>query len=239
MTDLSDYYSAGYHLIRSRFSEWPEWENSTLLPKKAISLSECISLRFAIYWGWNHRDSHREDTLKFGIPETKLNHFYQWTESTPIDYPGIFPDVATAQAFIKDFELAHEDLYLLGLGLHKDIAKNWEAERSEYLDKDGKPYVGVPQWIFSYRSLETGGTALGYEIASIFHHDLSHSWLCSGLEVDAHQRFGIVPNKYGLISDYEDAKKLYDLMRAGELKGEPEPYDAWLLLSYPLDKEKE
>jgi hypothetical protein len=233
--DLADYYSAGYHLIRTRFSKWPEWEKNPLLPKKALSLSECISLRFAIYWGWNNRNDYREETLKFGIPETKLNDFYQWAESAPIDYPGIFRNVATAQDFIKDFELAHEDLYLVGLGLHKDIAKNWEAERSEYLGIDGEPHEGVPKWIFSHRSLEAGGTALGYELVGLFHYAFSHSWLCSGLEVDAHQQLEIVPNQYGLISNYEDAKKIYDLMRAGELKGEPEPYDAWLLLSYPLN----
>jgi hypothetical protein len=233
--DFTDYYSAGYYLIRAGHPDWPQWENHPLLPYKVISLSECIAQRLAIYWGWNNRDSYRDDTLKFGIPESKLNDFYQWCESSPIDYPGIFPDVTTAQKFIKDCELPHEDLYLLGLGLHKDIEKNWEAERSEYLDKDGKPYDGVPQWIFSHRSLEAGATVLGYELLGLFHYQFSHSWLCSGLEIDVHQNFGIKPNQFGLISNYEDAKKLYDLMRAGKLIGEPEPYDAWLLLSYPLN----
>lgn len=232
--DLADYYSAGYYLIRTRLSEWPQWENHPLLPKKVLSLSGCIAQPLAVYWGWNNRDDYREDALKFGIPEARLNEFYQWCESYPLDYSDIFRDVATAQTFVKNFEIAHEDLYLVGLGLHKDIEKNWEAERSEYLDTDGNPHEGVPKWIFSHRSLEAGGTPLGYELVGLFHYNFSHSWLCSGLEKDAYERFAIQPNAMGLISSYEDAKKLYDLMREGELKGEPEPYNAWLLISYPL-----
>jgi hypothetical protein len=52
-----------------------------------------------------------------------------------------------------------------------------------------------------------------------------------------HELFGIRPNQYGLISTYDEAKKVHDWIAEDNMQGtraEPYPYDAWLLVSYPL-----
>jgi hypothetical protein len=232
--NLLDYYSAGYYLIRAGRPDWPQWDENPLLPKKALSLSECITRTFQIYWGWNNKEDYRDDALAFGFSEDKLSDFYKWAETNFIDFPGIFPSVANAQAFIKDFELPHDDLYLVGLGLHRDLEKFWH-EREMFHWPDGQPMERVSRWILRQTTLEAGGTALGYEVVSIFSGQFSHSWFCSGVEKKAHELFGIRPNSLGLIEQYEDAKKVYKWIE-DEKGGEPEPYDAWLFMSYPLSE---
>ena len=67
--------------------------------------------------------------------------------------------------------------------------------------------------------------------------DFGHSWLCSGLERDMHERFGIRANNKGLLDSYADAKQVYDWIADDAMQGaraEPEPYALWLLLAYPL-----
>ena len=81
---------------------------------------------------------------------------------------------------------------------------------------------------------------LGFEIASFAYHDFGHSWLCSGINQDMYQLYGIHPNAYGLIDTAEDARKVYDWIAEDEMQGrraEPEPYAYWLLVSYPLADE--
>jgi hypothetical protein len=87
-----------------------------------------------------------------------------------------------------------------------------------------------------HEPLPTGGNILGFEVTS-FHFGHGHSWLCSGLERDMHELFGIRPNSYGLIDSYEEAKKAYQWIAEDKLQGtraEPEPYYPWLIVQYPL-----
>jgi hypothetical protein len=49
--------------------------------------------------------------------------------------------------------------------------------------------------------------------------------------------YNIRPNSSGLIDSYDDAKKVYVWIAEDHMQGhraEPEPYDIWLLISYPL-----
>lgn len=50
--------------------------------------------------------------------------------------------------------------------------------------------------------------------------------------------FGIRYNSFGLLNSYDDAKKVYEFYEKNQDLFEPEPYDFWLMLSYPLNSKK-
>ena len=231
--DLDEYYSGGYFLIRASHPGWEQLKTD-LMPDKLISLSTCISPRLGIYWGWKPGDKNA--ALEFGIPKNKLEDFILWCNEeglTKVEHPAMFNSLEAARHFIEQFLPDTSDLYMIGVGLPKDIeAVDWREDYSE----GGVPY-GIEKRIRQHIAVEEGGTVLGFEVVSFGYNDFGHSWLCSGLYRDMHDLFGIRPNNYGLINTAEEARKVYDWIAEDEMRGtraEPEPYDFWLLVSYPL-----
>lgn len=224
---LDDYYCGGYFLIRA---ENPEWvKDNDALPKRVISLSECISQQLMITWGWIPSD--KQAALDFGIAEEKLddfvNHWCQQTNSSDL-YPGLFHTVQEARDFIEKYISKRENLYLIGIGLNHQLAgkKQFSQETNR---------AGIEKLLKQKRQLERDGMVLGHEVVGFWHSSFACSWLCNGLEVDMYEEFAIRPNQYGLISKYSDAKTILDwIMVAPESRAEPTDYLVWLLVSYPL-----
>lgn len=233
MIDLTNFYSGGYFLIRAHHPEWPQF-NYELLPAAPISLSVRVCPRVRVHWGWIPGD--REGARVFGIPETKLDECLEWCAreyDTDMDMWSMFYSPAAARRFIRRFDLPTENLYLIGAGLPIHLeAQDWRAFYDEKED------YGIEKRIHQQLPIEEGGQSIGFEVVSFEGGDLSNSWLCSGLEKDMHDLFGIRPNAFGLIDTLEDAIKVYTWIKEDEMKGtraEPEPYDVWLLLNYPLE----
>jgi hypothetical protein len=232
--DLSDYYSGGYFLVKADKPDWEQLHDS-LLPNKFVSLSRCMCPHLEVYWGWTPGD--QEAALNFGIPQDKLSQFIEWCSTeykSHMDYTSIFYSVKNAQQFIKRFLLNTEDLYIVGAGLHKELeASRWREPNQEKIE-------GIDKLIEQHLPLETGGTLLGYDVVSYSYHDLSCSWLCNLNIRTMHEMFDVRPNNYGLFETYEDARKVDQWIFEDDMKGtraEPEPYDVWMLMSYPLTAE--
>ncbi len=255
MIDLSDYYSGGYFLICANKPDWPQLKHQTppdkpighyengasaearslrneLLPAKLISLSRCICPRLQVAWGWTPPD--REAALQFGIAEDRFEAFVLWCENEyqlEMDYYSIFHTPAAARRFAERFMPQPSHLHLIGAGLHQSLAL------TQWRDPADEELYGIEQRIRQHLPLEPGGTTLGFEVASFTNSDVSHSWICSGLPEDMQQLFGIRPGQFGLIERREDAQRVYEWIVEDEQRGhraEPEPYDYWLLVSYPL-----
>ncbi len=226
--DLADYYAAGYVLIRANPPEW-EHLKETLKSEKLISLSTCICpMRFSINWGWI--PGNQDNALEFGISEDRIDKFFEWCRgdaNEELIMYSLFKSAKFAQQFVERFIDDTHDLHLIGIGLQKDRRQEWvnDPERNNRLDSRIKKGV----------LMESGGTPLGFEVVSYAYHDFNHSWLCSGLEVDMKELFGIESNKHGLIDSYTEAKQVSDwIAEEPGRRGEPEPYDFWLLVDYPL-----
>jgi hypothetical protein len=234
MIDLNDYYSGGYFLLRADKPDWPQLKTD-LLPEKLVSMSRCMCPRLSVHWGWN--PGNREAALKFGIPETKLDEFVEWCNSgyqTDLDVMSMFYSPEAARRFIKQFSLNTNNLWLVGTGLPKELEEaNWREE----IDQNER-VEGVEKRIEQHLPIESNGIILGFEVVSYQYHDLSHSWLCNYLQQDMFDLYGIRPNQYGLIDSHDEANKVYNWIAEDDMKGtraEPEPYDFWLLISYPLE----
>jgi hypothetical protein len=231
MINLNDYYSGGYILLRANKPDWPQLKTD-LLPDKLVSLSH-LCPKVNVNWGWVTGD--KDVALSFGIPEAKLNEFAAWCAKefeSDMDMYSVFHSTDAARRFARRFLTNTTDLYLIGTGLNKEIEEsNWRYESEA-------PTFGISKNIEQHFPLEVGGISLGFEVVSFSYDNFSHSWLCNYLHQDMHQLFDIRPNEYGLIATYDEANKVYDWITEDKMKGsraEPEPYDPWLLVSYPLN----
>jgi hypothetical protein len=232
MIDLNDYYSGGYFLLRADKPDWSTLQ-SDLLPEKLVSLSTCMCPRVSVGWGWNPGD--KQAALDFGIPKDKLDEFVDWcgyASETEIGVWSMFSSLDNARQFIRRFLPDATDLKLIGVGLRQDLAeKNW-------LHSEGQRDEGVEKRIQQQLPIELGGEILGFDVVMYNYNDFGDSWLCSDLQHEMHNLFAIRPNQYGLLNNAVDARKIYEWIDEGEMLGihraEPEPYDFWLLLSYPL-----
>jgi len=231
--DLRDFYSGGYFLLRAGRPDWPPPFGEFLPSGNLISLSHCICRkRLSVLWGWN--PGNRAAVLEFGISETRLAEFVAWCgteyrESMALTSMFYSPDAA--RSFIKRFELETDNLFIIGAGLPQEPHKAWQEEEPDN--------EGIAKRVKQAIPIEKSGEPIGYDVVGYSYTDFAHSWLCSGLEHDMNKLFGLRANTSGLIDTYADAKKVNDWIAEDDGQGvraEPEPYDFWLLVSYPLDE---
>lgn len=235
MTEInrSQFYSGGFFLIRSGHPDWEEL-NDGLLPDTLVSLSYCINQRFNLVWTWIPND--KNSAIEFGIREDKWEEVKNWCSENfeeKVDLGGMFHSVEVAQDFIADFVVDLDDLWLIEIGLPQFLKSlQWEEPTS-----DDFPIQGIEKRIEQEISLSTDGDILGFDIVNYEYQNLSHSWLCSYFHRDMFDMFGIQTNQYGLIHNYDETMKIYDWISDEEMignRGEPQPYDFWLLVSHPL-----
>ncbi len=229
--DLSDFYSGGYFLLRTGRPNWPPPFGEFLPDGNLMSLSKHIcEKRLSVIWGWNPGD--REAALEFGIQPEQLAEFVEWCGvdyHESMDLTSMFYSPEAARTFVKRFEVDTDNLFIIGAALPKELHNAWIHEEPDN--------EGIAKQIKQGLPVDKSGELLGYDIVSYSYHDFSCSWLCSGLEKDMNALFGIRANSKGLIDTYSDAKKVNDWIAEDEGKGiraEPEPYDFWLLVSYPV-----
>lgn len=230
--DLRDFYSGGYFLLRAGRPDWPPPFGEFLPGGNLISLSDCICRkRLSVIWGWN--PGNREAALEFGIPETRLVEFVEWCGTDyreSMDLASMFYSPDTARDFIRRFELDTDNLFIIGAGLPKELHRAWLEEEPDN--------EGIAKRVKQAVPVENSGEPIGYDVVSYSYHDFAHSWLCSGLEKDMNEMFGIRVNSIGLLDTYASAKKVNDWIAEDDGKGiraEPEAYDLWLVMSYPLE----
>jgi len=226
MIDLNDFYLEGYVLLRADHPGWEQLKDG-LLPDRLVSLSAHICPHLQIYWGWV--PGNRDAAIRFGIPEERWDAFREWCKRPlTLDAMSAFETIESARDFIQQFLPDVENLYLIGAAYPKSLAE---------VDIEATHQEGKTTSLERRILLESGGEPLGFEVVSFAHNDFGCSWLCNYLHKDMHELFSIRPNGYGLIEREDDARKVSEWIAEDEMKGtraEPEPYDYWLLVSYPL-----
>ena len=206
-----------------------------------ISISNCIGKKLKVYWGWDIKQN-RQEILDFGIPEGKFSAFEAWsTNDELVGFPGVFYSLDAAREFIADFMAGDSDIVAIGIGLPNGMVDDFLADNPQIIYDPVKQthhgdLYGVNYVLHQKNQLEPYGKGMGFEVVGE-NFGLSCSWLCSGIEKDMHELYGIRPNSYGLIDTYADAAKVYEWIAEDEMQGtraEPEPYYPWLIVQYPL-----
>lgn len=241
--DRTQFYSGGFFLVRAGKTDLFE---DNLLPPKVITLSPCIGGTFDSVWTWGSLDeglpyiNTRERVEAFGINLEQWDEIKTWCSTQQeleyLDIYGVFTTISSAREFINKFLADTTDLHLLEIGLPRELATADWFKRTQV---NGESF-GIDKLISQKIPLSTDSEILGFEVLSYDYHNLGHTWLCSYLHRDMHKLYGIKPNQYGLIDDYNDAKKVYEWIAEDDMKGrraEPEPYDFWLVISHPLTEQ--
>ena len=166
-----------------------------------------MNQRFNIIWTFIPED--KESALEFGIPESKWDELKTWCSDEfrkEIDLGGMFHTKQAAQQFINRFLPDITDLYLIEPGLPSYIKPLTWSEPPI----DDYPEEGIEKRISQEVPLSQDGTILGFDVAGFEYHDLSCSWFCTYIHRDMYELYGIRPNPFGLLDEYEDAKRVYE-----------------------------
>jgi len=232
---ISEFISGGYFL--AKHADRAAGMSADLLPTRILSASSCITDipdAWAIKWA-NYKESERkEEAAKFGITPEILPQVIDWVtsglESRKIGWPVVFYSLETAQQFAQSFLPHDNDLALIGIGLQRELADLLLREEKPP-ENHGKP--GIYEALSQDLNLASSGLVLGFEVLG-YEWGGFHSWLCNGLEVDSYREFNIRPNRYGFISDIEDAAKSAEYASREDVGAEPALWQAWLVVKYPM-----
>lgn len=141
-----------------------------------------------------------------------------------MEWPNVFSSPEFAQRFVRELEVSTYELLLIGLGYP-----------AVFVDSFGKEDDTVPPMLWAMVNkripMAPAGEILGYEVLGGEQFGY-HSWLCYHYEEIGFEKFGMRPNRYGLIERLEDAKKIADHVDAeGTANG---PWYPWLIVRYSL-----
>jgi hypothetical protein len=228
--DLGDYIAGGYFI--TKYAD-EGFYKSDLLPERVVSVSGCIGKPMEVVWGWDIA-RYQWEIQNFGIDSKKLEQFQKWCSGKT---PGALYTLELAKEFIIEFLLQKDDVLLIGVGLPKPLVDDFLIQHKQTVFHANEQVYRDALYSVNYalsegKPLPPDGNALGFEVVSYVYSEFNHSWLCSNLERDIYELFNIHTNEYGLINNYEEAKKGYEWFIEAK-QGEPEPYHPWLLVQYP------
>jgi hypothetical protein len=225
--ELDDYISGGYFLV-TRINRPPDVSN--LVPDSVVTLSNCFTDIAPDTWAdadYRYDDEERvQAALKFGIPASAVPELVSmFTQAVrPQHLTNAFPSLFVAQNFYRcctDKGL----VVLVGLGLERSLVPTFH----EQLHDDSNQGYGLVERVNANAPLERGGKVLGYEPLG-FEATQFHSWLCHNAPVEAHDRFGILPNSEGFIDSFADAVRVTQNLKA--TGAETAIWEPWLVVQY-------
>jgi hypothetical protein len=224
---VNNYVSGGYYIVKAipRPSDLSE-----ILPENLLTLSNCFTtvMRELIQLQWdNYADVQEaivEEATDFGIEQSQIPDLVSWVKAQHNTHYHVFTQVESPlelrERFIRDLS-AH----VIGIGLHESLLDSFRMQ----VTKDINNGLGLVELIDEKRPVAEGGKPLGFEPLG-FEATKFHSWLCHYAPNEIHKKFGIRPNRLGLIDQLEDACQVNDyLLRTG---AEPAIWEPWLLVGY-------
>lgn len=242
--DLNDYISAGYFI--THHIDRPDHSDDALLPPKIISLSSDIANFFPNDWtlDWVKMDEklREKKALAFGLKKSALKQTVDSLTSRfnqDFGYHNVCYSLETARSMVKEFSLDKIDLTIIGAGLHHSIKEKFIAEMMPPPPKEGYApigQVGILEIALKDEKLTHGAQILGFELMSFYSHCIGSSWLSYDLEREINEKLKIVPNKYGLIDNFEDALKSCEHITKNVVITEPGFWIPLLIAQYSLEK---
>jgi hypothetical protein len=224
---MNDYVSGGYYVVK--VIPRPSVV-SDILPNNLLTMSTCFTtvMRDVIQLQWdpyeNVRDSIAEEASEFAIAQPQIPDLVRWAKAQHNTNYLVFTEVGPPLELLDRF-ITDASTHVLGIGLHTSLLESFKSQ----LSKDVNNGLGLAELVDKKLPLAESGVPLGYEPLG-FGGTSFHSWLCHDAPQEAHKRFGIRPNQFGLIDKFEDARQVNDyLLQTG---AEPGIWEPWLLLNY-------
>lgn len=232
------HHSAGF--VVAKRIERPSNSDKTLLPRKLISASGCLTslLPSGVFIAWDSgpQEGRQDELERWGLATTDLGNLVSWMTQAHHDgsfvLPNAFTSLEAVRAFMETFALSQEDLVVLELGLHESLINEFLEDPT--VDESASQYH-YHRLLRSGQLLNRSVVPLGYEVLGQEHLAHFHSWLCNGLEVPVNEHLGVRPNEFGLISNFGEADRVARYCCQDEVGATPVPWYPWLLCQVPLE----
>ncbi len=235
----ASFLSAGFLVTRK--VDRSQYHSPDLLPSRLISASSCICTfipdTWAIEWASDTRDDSVRKAAFFGLDKHELPEIQAWIThgfQGLFRWPNVCPNIEIATNLVRRYLGGCNDIIVFELALHESYVEAFCRAAEPPPPKPGFAEIGrqgVHEVILERRRIRHDGHRLGFEPLE-FYTSLSCSWLCNGLEKLAHDALGIRPNAHGLIEDFEDARKVVELISRPDTGAEPGLWLPWLLIDH-------
>jgi len=151
--ELEQYVCGGYFIVRTADSSGPvefcEICKAKLPPGEILTMSTCLTVTLPHNWAYqwvNVTDEERRRSAQsWGLAESDLNEFMQWTterqRAGEIGYPNVLRTLDTARELLRRFPIGCNGWNLLGLGLRRDNAASFVAEYAPIRENELLPDI--------------------------------------------------------------------------------------------------
>ncbi len=235
-TDTQSYLSAGYVITRA--VRLPP-ERTGPLPAEVLSVSPDIAVfvpdYWAVEWASCSMEERREEAARFGITAAELQAVMTWVTAhfgtDEIGWTHVFYSLDLARTFLQTFLPHADDLVLLGIGVHPDIAPAFLEVNAP---PPGEGRWGYYEMLARREGLAPGGEPLGFEVVGLGVGAL-HTWITNGWERITCSELGICPGRFGLLGEFDQAMQAADYRYPpGTFEEEASLWQPWLLVRYAL-----
>jgi hypothetical protein len=199
-------------------------------PEKIFSASKDVAQFFPDEWAipWSRMDEQqrRHRAHAFGINNEQRAAVTAWCRerfSVEYGWPNVIFSLDTARSLKAQYLRDNEDVAILGVGLHRSLARDFGRIGPPPRQEPGFAPVGKSGIYEAFlRGAEIeDGTPLGFELIE-YRQGFARTWLCSE-EFD--RSAGV--NKYGLIDDFDEAMRRIGRLSQSSIK----QWLPWLLVS--------
>jgi hypothetical protein len=215
---------------------------SSDLPDLLVSASPCLCPQFpgdyALDWCTMPNERRAETFGAVGIEPDRMPAAREWALTAfdeEFGWPAVFYSVDAARKARASFFRADLDIRVVGLAVESGALDEFLRETAPPAAVEGFAPEGAGGYhrVAQKRSrLDEGGRLLGFEPLSIEHRQVTHSWLCSQLDVHCTRVLGIRPNAAGAIATLDDARRCCDEISRAEVGAEPGLWRPFAIVDY-------
>ena len=234
------FIATGYLLLRE--APRPSSSSQELLPERILSASTCISPQFpgtySIEWAAGTEAERSAAFDKIGLPVERRQAAVSWATEQfdrAIGWPGVFLQCADALETRDRFFAGVPAPSVLGLGLPEGRVDEFIRASSPPPQVPGYSPMGESGFLRSAKRREplaSGHRPLGFELLNVEVGQISHSWLCNGLESHFWSTRGIRPGPNGFIQTLDEAARCSTSIATERPGAEPGPWFPWLIVEY-------
>jgi hypothetical protein len=218
-------YLLGYLITKPRAAI------NSLLPDKYISVTLCMADVFPYFSLPNEGDLYIRQNGWSNLPNNVMCNIDKWIHNNLVfeNYfqSGYFHSLEQTEVFIENFLRHEEDILILGIYLDEQDYDYFMTY--DYFMIQTKSYFPISKKI----KYDNQGKILGYEVFGTEYGWINgHDTKCNDLTKDIKDKFGYLPNNFGLYNSFDETREIVNWTDSEEYQGEQVPYISIMIVDY-------
>lgn len=204
---------------------------NNLLPDKYISVTLCMADVLPYFSLPNKGDIYRSQYGWSSIPKNVMENIDKWIHDNLVFekyfQSGYFHSLEQSKTFIENFLPHEKDILILGIYLDEQDYDFFMT--NDYFMNQAKNYFPISKKI----KYDNQGNILGYEVFGTEYGWINgHDTKCNNLTNDIKDKFGYLPNNFGLYNSFYETREIIKWTDSEEFHGEPVPYISIMIVDY-------